>query len=146
MAQRIEAKDSPDDFPTPPWATRALIEHILANPQALSRKSCLEPACGVGHMVRVLKEYFGTVDYPDRILIQVYTQKRKIDRALRVQEAFIAQSPDNLQYRSDTAKTYLLLGRKSDAMRIVKEAADRNPALKSEVEKILQAIQSGTLK
>lgn len=29
MAQRIEAKDSPDDFPTPPWATRALCEYIL---------------------------------------------------------------------------------------------------------------------
>jgi hypothetical protein len=29
MAQRIEAQDSLDDFPTPPWATRALIEHVL---------------------------------------------------------------------------------------------------------------------
>jgi hypothetical protein len=28
MAQRIEAQDSLDDFPTPPWA-RALKEHIL---------------------------------------------------------------------------------------------------------------------
>ena len=26
MAQRAEAKDSLDDFPTPPWATRALID------------------------------------------------------------------------------------------------------------------------
>ncbi|MGH8525505.1 MAG: SAM-dependent methyltransferase, partial [Gammaproteobacteria bacterium] len=24
MAQRLEPKDSFDDFPTPPWATRAL--------------------------------------------------------------------------------------------------------------------------
>ena len=29
MAQRHEAKDSLDDFPTPPWATRALLEHVL---------------------------------------------------------------------------------------------------------------------
>lgn len=29
MAQRYEAADSPDDFPTPPWATRALIEHVI---------------------------------------------------------------------------------------------------------------------
>jgi len=29
MAQRFEALDSLDDFPTPPWATRALFEHIL---------------------------------------------------------------------------------------------------------------------
>jgi hypothetical protein len=36
MAQRAEAKDSLDNFPTPPWATRALIEHVLdakASPQ-----------------------------------------------------------------------------------------------------------------
>lgn len=65
MAQRIEAKDSPDDFPTPPWATRALVEHILDNPQALTKKSCLEPACGAGHMARVLKEYFGEVMHSD---------------------------------------------------------------------------------
>jgi len=65
MAQRIEAKDSPDDFPTPPWATRALIEHILDSRAALSSQSCLEPACGAGHMVRVLKEYFGAVQYSD---------------------------------------------------------------------------------
>ena len=29
MAQRHEAKDSLDDFPTPPWATRALLERVL---------------------------------------------------------------------------------------------------------------------
>jgi hypothetical protein len=61
MAQRSEARDSADDFPTPPWATRALIEHILDNPHNLSKKSCLEPACGAGHMARVLKKYFSTV-------------------------------------------------------------------------------------
>ena len=29
MAQRAELKNSLDDFPTPPWATRALIEHVV---------------------------------------------------------------------------------------------------------------------
>ena len=29
MAQRIEAADSPDDFPTPPWATRGFMEYII---------------------------------------------------------------------------------------------------------------------
>ena len=65
MAQRVEPSDSPDDFPTPPWATRALIEHILDDRRALSDKSCLEPACGAGHMARVLKEYFGSVACSD---------------------------------------------------------------------------------
>ena len=64
-AQRIEPKDSQDDFPTPPWATRALIEHILTDKRPLSVMSCLEPACGAGHMAKVLKEYFGEVRCAD---------------------------------------------------------------------------------
>jgi len=60
-AQRVEPRDSPDDFPTPPWATRALIEHILKNKAALAAMSCLEPACGAGHMAEALKEYFADV-------------------------------------------------------------------------------------
>jgi hypothetical protein len=64
-AQRIEPKDSPDDFPTPPWATRGLIEHVLDDKGALRSMSCLEPACGAGHMAKVLKEYFGEVRCAD---------------------------------------------------------------------------------
>lgn len=64
MAQRIEPRDSRDDFPTPPWATRALMEHVvgISGPDSLS---CLEPACGRGHMARPLAEYFGQVDASD---------------------------------------------------------------------------------
>jgi hypothetical protein len=65
MAQRNEPKDSPDDFPTPPWATRALFEHVLNDKQALFALSCLEPACGAGHMAKVLREYFGEVHCAD---------------------------------------------------------------------------------
>ena len=66
MAQRTEALDSRDDFPTPPWATRALIEHVLLprSPE-LRNQSCLEPACGAGHMDKVLREYFATTSASD---------------------------------------------------------------------------------
>ena len=64
MAQRSEAKDSLDDFPTPPWATRALLEHVLQGIE-VSELTCLEPACGVGHMAKVLKEYFSEVESSD---------------------------------------------------------------------------------
>jgi hypothetical protein len=64
MATRIEPADSPDDFPTPPWATRALIEHVL-DKAAVAAMSCLEPACGAGHMARALGEYFGAVTSSD---------------------------------------------------------------------------------
>ena len=44
MAQRVEPKDSADDFPTPPWATRALVEHVLDDKDAL-RNNELPGAC-----------------------------------------------------------------------------------------------------
>lgn len=60
MQQRIEADDSLDDFPTPPWATRALMEHallrFLPDPKMLV---ALEPCCNRGFMARPLQEYFG---------------------------------------------------------------------------------------
>ncbi|MDG9793039.1 SAM-dependent methyltransferase [Brucella anthropi] len=65
MAQRFEPKDSADDFPTPPWATRALIEHVIGSPENLRSKACLEPACGRGFMSKPLSEYFGHVDSAD---------------------------------------------------------------------------------
>lgn len=67
MAQRTEALDSLDNFPTPPWATRSLIEHVIekGNKDFLKDMSCLEPACGAGHMAKTLAEYFGSVHAAD---------------------------------------------------------------------------------
>jgi hypothetical protein len=60
MGSRVEPSDSLDYFPTPPWATRALIEKVL--PQVACRDTgrqiAWEPACGEGHMAEVLAEYF----------------------------------------------------------------------------------------
>ncbi|KJS08565.1 MAG: methyltransferase [Hoeflea sp. BRH_c9] len=64
MAQRNEPADSPDDFPTPPWATRSLIEHVIGAEDARTL-TCLEPACGRGYMSRPLSEYFEVVDSAD---------------------------------------------------------------------------------
>jgi hypothetical protein len=58
QASRHEPADSLDYFPTPPWATRALIEDVL-RPWGVSLKGLvvLEPACGEGHITSVLQEY-----------------------------------------------------------------------------------------
>jgi len=61
MAQRAEFKNSLDDFPTPPWATRALVEHVIVSKDKLGSMTCLEPACGRGHMSVALAEYFREV-------------------------------------------------------------------------------------
>jgi len=61
MAQRTEASDSRDDFPTPPWATRALLAHVLEDFGPFDRQSVVDPACGAGYMARPLAESFGQV-------------------------------------------------------------------------------------
>jgi hypothetical protein len=67
MQQRREPADSLDLFPTPPWATRALMEHVIL-PQLgligrlkIKNMTVWEPACGNGDMARPLGEYFGRV-------------------------------------------------------------------------------------
>lgn len=61
MQQRREAKDSLDDFPTPPWATRAACEFLTAKGLALATMSVREPCANRGFMVRPLQEHFASV-------------------------------------------------------------------------------------
>lgn len=72
MAQRHEAHDSLDDFPTQPWATRALIKHVIwprlgvFDPPAHTKTlHAWEPACNRGHMVKPLREFFKSVHASD---------------------------------------------------------------------------------
>lgn len=72
MQQRHEPDGSLDDFPTPPWAARALFEHVLMSRTGLRfteaelrQHSGLEPACGRGHVLRVMREHLGFVTGSD---------------------------------------------------------------------------------
>lgn len=62
MASRVEPADRLDYFPTPPWATRALIEEVFPQLGVECReRDAWEPACGEGHIAEVLREYFRDV-------------------------------------------------------------------------------------
>lgn len=74
MQRRVEPHDSLDDFPTPPWATRALCQYLTDNYVFVEwqagktpkrRLSAREPAANRGHMVKPLLEYFDTVEASD---------------------------------------------------------------------------------
>ena len=77
MASRVEGARSRDNFPTPPWATRALIEIVFPKLFGVSgvagygygplveSRSAWEPACGQGIMADVLREYFRFVQASD---------------------------------------------------------------------------------
>lgn len=65
MQQRQEARDALDDFPTPPFATRALCEWLLDRGNNLARCSVREPSANRGYMVAPLQEYFTSVEAAD---------------------------------------------------------------------------------
>lgn len=66
MAQRTEAADSLDDFPTPPWAVRALFEAVFPSIGVdLRGRRVWEPACNRGLMAFVIAEYAGDVRASD---------------------------------------------------------------------------------
>lgn len=64
MASRVEKKGSADNFWTPPWATRALMEVVwprIFGGSTGDRLTAWEPACGEGHMAEILQDYFRVV-------------------------------------------------------------------------------------
>jgi len=63
MASRISGPESLELFPTPPWATRALVHEILRGHLGIdtSALTALDPACGRGHMAIPLAESFASV-------------------------------------------------------------------------------------
>ncbi|PRX33968.1 hypothetical protein SAMN05216257_104107 [Meinhardsimonia xiamenensis] len=65
MAHRGPDVAGLDDFPTPPWAGRALCEWLLRQGHDLAQQRCREPAAGRGDLARALGEYFGTVEQID---------------------------------------------------------------------------------
>ena len=62
MQRRVEPHDSLDDFPTPPWATRALCQWI--GPRTITA-SVREPTANRGYMAAVLDEFFYEVEASD---------------------------------------------------------------------------------
>ena len=64
MQQNAEPHGSLGDFPTPPWATRALLARLFDG-RGVGNMTCREPAANRGHMVRALSERFARVEASD---------------------------------------------------------------------------------
>lgn len=58
---RLEPADSLDDYPTHPYAVRALLEHLEGRGVDFRRAVVEEPAANRGHIVRALCERFSRV-------------------------------------------------------------------------------------
>lgn len=80
--------DALDFFPTPPWATRAVIGSVIRTHIANGGMGsvALDPCCGAGHMAIPLAEYFDTVIATD-IADRGFGQRRDLD--------FLMSSPED---------------------------------------------------
>jgi hypothetical protein len=109
MAQRSEPQDSFDDFPTPPWAGRALCRFLRGELlQYLQLVDVREPAANRGHLVRALAEEFREViasdvhDYGAGFPVHDYLFPEPLARTawtitnppFRLAEAFIERALD----------------------------------------------------
>jgi hypothetical protein len=65
MQRRVESKESLDDFPTPPWATRAICAELISLGLGQTMRTVREPCANRGYMVRPLAEHFDSVDASD---------------------------------------------------------------------------------
>jgi hypothetical protein len=65
MSARQSDRTGLEDFPTPPWATRALCERLFASAAANQHDTVWEPCAGRGHMALALGEYFTQVRASD---------------------------------------------------------------------------------
>lgn len=85
MQRRVEAHDSLDDFPTPSWATRALVEYVikphlgLLAGQMLGKMTAREPCCNRGYMAKPLAETFQRVICTDIFDYGWQGQERTVD-------------------------------------------------------------------
>lgn len=80
MQRRASTPDVLDYYPTPAWATRALLEFLEfgASPETgfyLNQQECWEPACGEMHMARPLSERFYKVRASD---VYRYTDEHEV--------------------------------------------------------------------
>ena len=112
MQRRSEPHSSLDDFPTPPWATRALCEWLVSSGYNLKAMNCREPAANRGHMVKPLSEYFAEVipsdifDYGKEYPVQDYLFEKPAypyhwtitNPPFRLAQQFIEQARDTSRH------------------------------------------------
>lgn len=98
MQRRSEPSDSLDDFPTPPWATRALVEHVIFpyayDAEMIAQSLAWDPTCNRGFMARPLMEYFGNVRVSDIAHYGYAGQRGTVDFLSPVAEATIGDDID----------------------------------------------------
>ena len=88
----------------------------------------------------LLKEYYGTVEVEDQLLVQVYSKIKDYRRLAGVWRTFVKTHPDNIGYWKNLSGAYLLAGERKMAIAAINEAIILNPGFKAEGEVLIRDI------
>lgn len=94
-----------DYFPTPPFAVRLVCEALALELGDLKILDCWEPACGEGHMVRGLVDYFGHVRVSDVARYELREDLRPFRGGLPLEHELIDFTMETGAERSDVVFT-----------------------------------------
>jgi len=75
-----------------------------------------------------------------------YVARGRYDKIVEIWKARTAFAPDDIQAHFTLAAAYNEMGRQSEAIAALQEAARLNPSARAEIDALLQQIRSGTLK
>ncbi|MDP3784893.1 MAG: O-antigen ligase family protein [bacterium] len=92
---------------------------------------------------KLLMEGFGVTEYPHNLLVQVYYRAKDYDRLSGIWRAFVHMEPQKLEYRRSLAGSYLLAGKRGEAIKTLAEAVKDFPNFKEEGEALIKELYTG---
>ncbi|MCC7500676.1 O-antigen ligase family protein [Candidatus Nomurabacteria bacterium] len=92
-----------------------------------------------------IQEHLGDLIVDDDRLLSIYTATRQYDRAVAIWQLRIDKSPEDVNLRVGLAQLYLKAGNKAKAIEILRTIPAIRPTLTTQIEQIIQQIQSGLL-
>ncbi len=92
-----------------------------------------------------IQEHLGDLIVDDDRLLSIYTATRQYDRAAAIWQIRIDKNPEDVNLRVQLAQMYLQAGNKTKAIETLRTIPAIRPTLSTQVEQIIQQIQSGIL-
>ncbi|MBU3968882.1 O-antigen ligase family protein [Patescibacteria group bacterium] len=86
---------------------------------------------------------FGTILVPDDFIIKAYFDTNQFDKVIQIEKEGLKKDPTNIQGRLYLISSYLKQGRKTEAIKEVKEAIKAIPSFEKQGEQIIKEIESG---
>ncbi len=92
---------------------------------------------------KLLMEGYGRLDPPIDLFVTVYERARNFVRLEGIERSLVANIPANVSYRTNLAKLLAALGRRSEAIKSLREAIQFIPTFATDANILIEKIQKG---